>query len=167
MQIVVIIVMSAIAIGISIARISALRKRNSAEREATQASREAAHEQTETPKEAEAVNEVKAVREVKETFADYLDAENAPTLTRAELDEWRRDFALARRYGRRPPKSKAPFANYLREKNFSLAGKSTALEYEHAAQINEKKLPPQSVLPLGGKEKYREYIKGEETSTMR
>lgn len=156
MPIVVIIVMSAIAIGISIARINALRKRNSAEREATQ-------EQTQTPKEAEAVN---GTKEVKETFADYLDAENVPTLTRAELDEWRRDFALARRYGRRPLKNKAPFAEYLREKNFSLPCKPSAI-YETPAQINEKKLPQVNDLAIVGKEQYKEYIKGEAMSFTR
>ena len=166
MRAVIIIVMCIVAVGISFSRISALRARNRAERDgvqkgATLSAPEAASDPASAP---ETDNKIGS----RATFADYLDAENAPTLTRAQMDEWRRDFALACKYGRRPCKGKAPFMRYLRETGFSLPYKS-AMPTARAAKRNEKALPPcspQKSLASCYKASYKAYIKSNEPSPV-
>ena len=154
MAIVVIIVMCAVAVGVSVSRINALRARNRAEREA---------EQSRTPQASGESAPASEQGRPHASFADYLDAENSPTLTRAQMDEWRRDFVLACKYGRRPRTGKAPFMQYLRAEGFSLPYKSS-MPTDRAAKCNEKALRfplPQS-LSARCKTSYKAYSKSDE-----
>ena len=153
MTVLIIIVMCIVAVGISFSRISALRARNRAERD--EANKKAAVSAPVALPTAEAG----AQNTPHATFADYLDAENAPTLTRAQMDEWRRDFVLACKYGRRPQKSNAPFMRYLQETGFSLPYQSL-IPSVCAVKVNEKALPrpkPQKSLSASCKASYQEY----------
>lgn len=153
MTVVIIIVMCIVAVGISVSRISALRARNRAERDEAKKSAHEISAPAPTPTAEEGAKVPHA------TFADYLDAENAPTLTRAQMDEWRRDFLLACKYGRRPPKGKAPFMQYLCAEGFSLPYK-LPIPSVRAVKVNEKALPrlkPQKSLSASCKASYQEY----------
>lgn len=163
MTAVIIIVMCIVALGISFSRISELRARNRAEREEAQKQAQEAS----TP---DSVSEnAPTAPSGTHTFADYLDAENAPTLTRAQLDEWQRDFVLACKYGRRPPKGNAPFMRYLQGVGFFLPYKSP-LPLVRAVKGNEKALPlpsPQKSLAACCKKRYKEYLKSGPAPVMR
>ena len=159
MAIVVIVVMCVVAVGVSFSRISALRARNRREREEaqTRATVPPNAPENSAPKDAP-----------KATFADYLDAENAPTLTRAQLDEWRRDFTLACKYGRRPIPCKAPFMQALRAEGFALAYKSP-LPCVVAVACNRRALPqstPQKSVAASCRASYKAYIKSDEPAPV-
>lgn len=142
MPLLIIVLMCAVAIGVSISRIGAIRARNKAERE-----------QKGAQPPAEALPEQAGAW----TFADFLDAENVPTMTFAELDEWRRDFALAVKYGRRPQKTGAPFLLSLRASGFSLPNKSSLPDFAPKTQNGCLKTK-QTKLSISGKKAYKAYL---------
>ena len=165
MTVVIIIVMCVVAVGVSISRFNALRARNRAERE--EAKKRAA-ETSAVRRADENAPAPSMAASASPTFADYLDAENAPTLTRAQLDEWRHDFVLACKYGRRPRKGNAPFMRHLQEIGFALSYKPS-ISYAHAAKGNEKALPlpsPQKSLAALCKASYKAYIKSDEPAPV-
>ncbi len=141
MPLLIIVLMCAVAIGVSISRIGAIRARNKAERE---------EKQTQPP--AEVPEQAGSW-----TFADFLDAENMPTMTFAEWDEWRRDFSLAVKYGRRPQKMNAPFLLALRESGFAIPNKPSLPDFA-AKTRNGCLKTKQTQFSIRGKKAYKAYL---------
>ncbi len=94
MEIILIVVLVVGALVLSGVRIARLRARHKSE--------QAEAERDGTAADSAPTNESTPAHTNAKTFADFLNADCAPAMTKAAFDEWRCDFVLARKYARAP-----------------------------------------------------------------